>query len=193
MTLFYAIGLLVAFYLLMIAEFFLPAGGVLGASAVAMLIAAVIVAFSHSMVAGITMMIFVIVTTPLVLLGMVRIWPHTPIGRRMLNRRPGETIKEPPKRTTSGGTPIQELVGRLGNALTDLLPSGMIVIDGEKLDAVSTGMPIDAGTSVIVTSVDTGRVHVRAATDSDQAKMGEPAPPQSPPSLEESLESFDID
>lgn len=192
MTLYYVIALLVAFYLLIIAEFFLPTGGILGASAAATLVAAVAIAFSDSIVAGISVLLFVTVTTPLVLFGMLRAWPHTPIGRRMLNRRPGELAKQPPRRTTSQGTLIAELAGRIGTAKTDLLPSGMVIIDGEKMDAISTGMPIDAGTPVIVTSIEAGRVHVRAATDEDLMDRDEP-PPKSPPSLEESLESYDFE
>ena len=52
-------------------------------------------------------------------------------------------------------------------------------------------MPIDAGKAIIVTSADIGRVHVRAATDADLSDA-EPTP-QSPPSLEESLDSFDAE
>lgn len=190
--LFYVLALLIAFYLLIIAEFFLPTGGFLGAAAGAALIAAIVIAFSHSVTAGASLVLFVLVTTPLVLIGMLRAWPHTPIGRRMLNRRPGEATTEPPKRITSQGTPMEELVGNTGTAKTDLLPSGLVMIDGEKIDAVSTGMPIDAGTTIIVTSVEVGHVHVRAATDEDRLDRESP-PPQSPPSLEESLESFDIE
>ncbi len=192
MQLFYAIGLLIVFYFVLIAEFFLPSGGFLGAVAIAILVAAVSIAFSHSTVAGLVVVVVVVVTTPLFLVGMLRVWPHTAIGRRMLNRRPGQRADATPMRTTSDGTPIGQLVGRLGTAKTNLLPSGMVVIDGEKIDAISTGMPIDAGTTVIVTNTDAGRVHVRAATDEDQTDQIEPTP-QSPPSLEESLESFDVE
>ncbi len=44
MQVFYAIGLLIAFYFVLIAEFFLPTGGFLGAVAVAILIAAAVIA-----------------------------------------------------------------------------------------------------------------------------------------------------
>ena len=192
MTFYYVITLLIAFYFLLIAEFFLPSGGILGAGAVATLVAAITIAFSHSTAAGISTVVFVAATTPVMLFGMLRAWPHTPIGRRMLNRRPGELAQQPLQRTTSLGTPIENFVGRIGTAKTDLLPSGMVIIDGEKLDSVSTGMPIDAGTTVIVTSVDAGRVHVRAAADEDRSEKVKPLP-QSPPSLEESLESFDVE
>lgn len=194
MTLFYAIALLVLFYLLVVAEFFLPTGGFLGISSVAVLAAAIGIAFSHSFLAGTCVILFVGLTTPMVLFGMLKAWPHTPIGRRMLNRRPGEMAVEPPKRTTSRGTPLEQLVGQMGVARTDLLPSGQVVIDGEKIDAVSIGMPIDKGSHIIVSSVETGRVRVRAATDQELAPEKQSAPtPQSPQSLEESLDSFDVE
>jgi len=193
MTLFYVIALLCAFYLLLVAEFFIPSGGILGTGAIAAAVAAVVIAFSHSLEAGIGVIVFVMATTPFVLFGTVRLWPHTAIGQRLLNRRPGELAGDPPKRTTSHGKPIEELVGCIGTAITDLLPSGMVMIDGEKLDAVSTGMPIDAGTALIVISVEGRRLHVRAANDAELSGDDAPPPVQSPPSLEGSLESFDVD
>ncbi len=126
MQLFYVIGLLIAFFFVLIAEFFLPTGGFLGAVSVAILVAAVVIAFSYSTVAGIAVIVFVVVTTPLCLMGALRVWPHTAIGRRMLNRRPGQQADTASRRTTSDGTPIAELVGRLGTAKTNLLPSGMV-------------------------------------------------------------------
>ena len=132
MTLYYVVALLIAFYFLLIAEFFLPSGGVIGAGAVGALVAAVVIAFSHSMVAGTSVVVFVLLTTPFVVFSMVRLWPHTAIGRRMLNRRPGELAGDPPQRTTAQGTPIEELVGRFGTAKTNLLPSGRVTIEGER-------------------------------------------------------------
>jgi membrane-bound ClpP family serine protease len=192
MTFFYLLVILAAFYLFLIAEFFLPSGGMLGVAAVATLIAAIVIAFSHSLLTGAAVIGFVLLTTPLVLMGMVRVWPHTPIGRRMLNRRPGQEAAAIPRRTTARGVPIDDLVGRIGVAKTNLLPSGMVTIDGEKLDAVSTGMPIDSGSQVVVTHVELGRLHVRAATASDHVVPHEPEP-QSPPSLEGSLDAFDVE
>lgn len=194
MQLFYAIGLLVVFFIVLLAEFFLPTGGFLGAVAIAILVAAISIAFSHSMTAGLVAIAFVLVATPLFLVAMLRVWPHTAIGRRMLNRRPGQRAESTSTKTTPDGKPIVELIGRRGVAKTDLLPSGMVVVDGEKIDAISNGMPIDAGTDVIVTSTDAGRVHVRAATDEDREDETSQDPnPRSPASLEKSLDSFDIE
>ena len=193
MTLLYAILLLVAFYLLLTAEFFLPTGGFLGVAAFAALIASTVIAFSHSTTTGFTILGIALATTPLMVLGLLQLWPHTPIGRRMLNRRPGEIAADPPVKKTPSGIPLDQLVGRIGTAKTDLLPSGMIVIDSDKVDAVSIGMPIDQGQKVVITSVEAGKVHVRPATDEDRDPSLAAGQPQSPPSLENNLESFDFD
>ena len=190
MTFFYLLVILAAFYLLLVAEFFLPTGGILGVAAVATLIAAILIAFSHSPVTGAAVIGFVLLTSPLLLVGMVRVWPHTPIGRRMLNRRPGQEAPVNHGRTTARGIPFDDLLGRVGVAKTNLLPSGMVTINGEKLDAVTTGMPIDAGTPIVVSHIDLGRLHVRAATAEDQPLQ---QLPQSPPSLEGSLDAFDVE
>lgn len=191
MSLYYSIALLVLFYFLLIIEFLLPSGGMLGAAAAATLIASIVLAFTHSVVGGVAILVIAFATAPLVFLGMVKIWPHTPIGKRMLNRRPGEVTTAAPERTTASGTPLQELVGRIGIAKTDLLPSGLVSIDTQKLDAVSTGMPIDAGSRVIVTSIEAAKIHVRAAREDDTDKKTDG--PQSPPSLEKPLESFEFE
>ena len=193
MSLLYAILLLVAFYLLLTAEFFLPTGGFLGVASAAALIASVVIGFGHSSTAGFAILGISLLTTPLMIFALLQLWPHTPIGRRMLNRRPGETADRPPTRTTSSGIPFDQLVGKQGTAKTDLLPSGMIVMGRDRVDAVSIGMPIDAGTRIVVTSVEAGKVHVRPATDEDLELDQADTKPQSPPSLEGSLESFDFE
>ena len=187
---FYAILLMAFFYFLLVIEFFVPSGGLIGVAAGGTLIAAIVVAFSHSVGTGLTVLAVALVTTPLVFLGMVRMWPHTPIGKRMLNRRPGESHAVP-NSTTPSGTPLQELVGCFGVAKTDLLPSGTVVLKGQKLDAVSTGLPIDQGTQVVVSHVEAGKIHVRAAQDSELLSQSDSS--QSPSALEKPLESFDFE
>lgn len=191
MPLYYAIVLLLLFYLFIVGEFFLPTGGLLGAAATVSVLAAIVIAFTHSMTAGFTVVFFVAATTPALFMFMIRLWPHTAIGRRVLNRKPGETTSGSLERTMADGTPISELVGQIGVAKTDLLPSGMVRINSQKIDAVSTGMPVDIGTMVVVTKVHAGKIHVRPALEHE---LQEPSNvPESPASLEKPLESFDIE
>ncbi|TWU46413.1 NfeD family protein [Rubripirellula reticaptiva] len=191
MSLFFAIALLFAFYLFLIGEFLLPTGGLLGFGAAVALISMLVIAFSHSVMAGAVMSAIVLVSTPLLVTGLVKVWPHTPIGRRILNRRPGQAAPMAPQRTTTGGTKLDDLVGRIGVAKSPLLPSGRVVIGSDKIDASSTGMPIDAGSPVVVVRVLAGRVQVRLATEDDLAAQ-DPTP-KSPLSLEQSLDALDFD
>ena len=50
--------------------------------------------------------------------------------------------------------------GKKGEAITDLRPSGTVMIDGKRLDAVTDGEYVDAGTSVVVTLVSGNRIVV---------------------------------
>ncbi len=177
--------LLIAFYLLLTAEFFLPTGGLLGVASVVALISSLVIAFSHSLAFGSVLLSVAVVSTPVMIASLVRVWPHTPIGRRMLNRRPGQIDDGGPAKRTRDGQLLTELVGCHGIAQTDLLPSGLVLIENEKLDAISMGMPIDGGAAIVVTHVDAGRIHVRALVDSDENTV------RSPEALEQSLESLD--
>lgn len=184
-----AILLLIAFYLFLIAEFLLPTGGLMGIAAAAAIISSIVLAFSHSFAFGTTLVMVAVVSTPVLMAALVRVWPHTPIGRRVLNRRPGQIGPIGPPRMTRGGTPINDLVGKRGIAKTNLLPSGQVIVENEKIDAISTGMPIDSGDEIVVTSVHGGRVQVRLADQltqdtTDQTAIG------SPPSLEQSLDDL---
>lgn len=193
MTLLYAVLLLLAFYLMLAAEFCLPTGGLAGFGAAAALISALVISFSHSANSGVVMLAILFVTTPLVMSALIRVYPRTPIGRRILNRYPGQVHSPEPVRVTATGRPLTELVGRIGIAKSNLLPSGLVVVDGDKIDAFSSGMPIDAGDSIVVVSVTAGRVQVRPATDEDFAAQEVDAAPVSPAALEQSLESLDFE
>ncbi|MFF5993742.1 nodulation protein NfeD [Lysinibacillus sp. KU-BSD001] len=54
-----------------------------------------------------------------------------------------------------------ELIGRMGEALTPLRPAGVIIVDKERIDAVSEGGYIDKGKSVEVIKVEGSRIVVR--------------------------------
>ncbi len=201
MPLYYAYALLFVFYVLLVLEFLIPSGGLVGIAAVVTVISALAVAFAHSTTAGMTLLMIVALSTPLIFLAVIRIWPHTPIGRRILNRRPGQLHSPGPQRTLANGKPLDDIVGAVGVAMTNLLPSGMVKIGGLRLDAVSLGMAIDAGESVIVTKVEAGKIYVRPISEAERlatlaaaSGASEPSPPPiSPPSLENSPDSFDFD
>lgn len=57
---------------------------------------------------------------------------------------------------------LEELKGRLGKAVSPLRPSGAVEFEGRRVDAMTEGMMIDAGTWVRCVDVRGGRVVVRA-------------------------------
>lgn len=163
-----SIFILAVFYLLLLVEFFVPSAGVIGAFAAIAAIAAIVTALMHSATAGVTMFMLISATTPVILVLMIHVWPKTAIGRRILNRQPGQvTASTASDRLLPNGLPLASLVNQLGTALTDLLPSGLIQIDGQRLNAFSIGVPIDAGVRVIVTQVQAGKIQVRPALDKE--------------------------
>ena len=194
MPLLYAVVLLLLFYALVVIEFFVPSAGIMGIAAAMAAIGAIVIAFTHSAEAGSWMTLIVATTTPGIFFALVRLWPRTPIGRRILNRQPGELAPAANPRTTSSGTPLVDLIGRIGTAKSDLLPSGRVVIDGEKIDAVSLGMPIDAGTLVTVTSIQGNRVRVRPSDDQERERQQQRQSGGTPAALESfDPDSFDLD
>ncbi len=167
MPAFYAVALLFAFYALVVAEILIPSGGLLGLTAAVVAVTSIIIGSTYSFSLAATLLLIYLLTTPLLFAILIRFWPKTKIGRMMLNRETLDADSTPPEPTTLDGTPLSELVGRIGTAASNLLPSGQVRIDGHKSDAVSTGLPIDAGTLVVVVRVYSGKLQVRAANEAE--------------------------
>ena len=61
-----------------------------------------------------------------------------------------------------------ELLGLTGTALTDLRPSGTVLIDDERIDVVSEGSFILKGTQVKFIKVEGSRIVVRELLESEK-------------------------
>ncbi len=59
----------------------------------------------------------------------------------------------------------EQWIGKVGIALSDMLPSGLIEIEGRRWDAVSNGVAIDKGEVVEVCDYTAGRIQVRKRAD----------------------------
>lgn len=138
-------------------EMFIPSGGALGLLAVLSAIAAVVVAFfTGGSVWGTTWLAVVTAVLPISALIAIRVWPLTPLGRRMTYRPPLADKFDNQQRS-------QSLVGLKGRAQTVMLPAGRILIEGQMLDAVSNGTPIEAGDVVEVIQIEGNHIVVRPA------------------------------
>jgi membrane-bound serine protease (ClpP class) len=189
MTLTYALLLAGLFALFFVLEFMLPSGGVLGVLATICLVSAITLAFTHSSTAGFSFIVGGLAVTPLLFALMVRLWPKTFIGRRILNGAPVASTGGPNPLTAPQA---DSLVGRVGVAVTDMLPSGLIRIADRRYDAVSLGVAIDRGTAVEVCRVN-GRIIQVRPTDRTPENSGEKNQDAKTPTLETPVESLGIE
>lgn len=163
------IGILAAILLLTV-EVFLPTAGTVGIVALLVAIAAVAAAFLHSTMYGSIFLLLIVVAIPFLFAVAVKIWPRTPMGRMILI---GDIKKENVMPQSSHYKRVADQIGRLGVALTKMYPSGIIMIDDQKFDAVTKGFPIEAGETVKVVSVEGNRLQVQKHTSgNDRQDVG---------------------
>lgn len=142
-------------------ELFIPSGGLLGFLASCCLLASVVMVYSGYglNVMAIYLALIVAVVPVLFFLG-IKYWPHTPIGRRVLNLEPGRELE------IAGGLTdfsLKPLLGKKGLAKTVLLPCGAIEIEGKTYDAISDGSVIERGDAVEVVEIEGTNIVVRKA------------------------------
>jgi membrane-bound ClpP family serine protease len=140
-------------------ELFVPSGGVLAVLAGLCFLGSISLAFTHSVQTGLVMITVTAVVVPALLAAGVHLWPNTPIGRKILGKRPEHPDEVLPDSEAYRG--LKDLIGRRGTAGCKMLPGGTVVIDRRSYDAVSLGMAIDERAPVEVVDVRMGRLVVR--------------------------------
>lgn len=131
-------------------EIFVPSGGILAFLAFACLVTALFLAFSYNALLGFGFTIVILIGLPVILSVALRILPYTPIGRRVMLAAPDADDVLPNAETWGG---LASLLGQTGRAKTPMLPSGAVDVNGRIIDALSRGVPIDAGQFVRVVEV----------------------------------------
>lgn len=142
---------LAAFGVLFIAlEVFIPSAGVLGVLATVSLLSAIVSAFWYGgLTVGTIFMAITVIGVLFFIQYLVKKWPTTTLGRLILVEPPAEDELLPDR------SELHSMVGRVGQALSLMLPSGFVEIDGKKFDASATGT-VEEGTWVEVVSVRNG-------------------------------------
>ena len=92
---------------------------------------------------------------------LIRLLPHVPYARGLVL----ETGLGADAGWASPPESDRRWLHKHGTAATPLRPAGIAAIDGERIDVVSQGEYLDAGTPIEVVSVDGNRVVVRRARD----------------------------
>jgi len=147
-------------------ETVIPSAGIMAVLAVASIFSAIVVAFQGGFTMGMSMVLATLVLVPISIVLAVRVWPHTPIGRLLLMQRPKPEDLLP---NTAAHQERQDMVGAVGRAKTDLLPSGAVVITGKTFEALSEGKAINSGDAIKVVALRTNRLVVKPATEAELA------------------------
>ena len=173
---------------LIVLEFLIPSGGILGLMAGAALFCAIVVAFFDKRpLSGPTVLVVVAVGVPILIYAAVRWWPDSPMGRLMLIQHKYDNSAD----TENHLDELRALIGKRGKAKSPMMPSGAIEIDGQSYDAVSDGVAVENEQAIRVVAVRNNRLLVRP----DEGELTTPQPPQDEPEniLSQPLESLGLE
>jgi membrane-bound serine protease (ClpP class) len=141
--------------LLLGAEIYLP-GGVVGVIGVLALIGAMGAGFgAFGIQGGMVAAVAIIVMSGLFLFIWIKLFPKTSAGRRMTLSQDGKSFK--------AAEDYSSLVGKEGEAVSDLRPAGIALIDGRRMDVIADGTWITAKGRIVVSAVEGNRILVKPA------------------------------
>jgi membrane-bound serine protease (ClpP class) len=167
----WAATLLLMGLLLVMLEVFVPTGGLLGFLSLTAILVGIGLAFYNGGVTyGFSFLLVAAVALPTVLALAFRWLPGTPMGRRLL---PSVPMSKDVLPDSEDRRVLRGLVGKIGQAKSIMLPSGAVLVEGRTIDAVSEGMPIEAGQSVRVIEVRGNRVVVRPMEEGEPQAMSD--------------------
>ena len=152
---FYHIAVFLAGVLMIIVEILLPTVGLLAGLGVAAMLYSIVLALGGDIGALAALGIALLISIAAFMLIVSRL-PSS----RLWNK----VVLHDSSRSERGFVSAEEhteLVGKIGEVITELRPSGTVRIDGRPIDVVSEGVFIKKGTQVVVLSVSGSRVVVR--------------------------------
>jgi membrane-bound ClpP family serine protease len=143
---------------LMLAELFIPTGGICFLLAALFALVGVTLIFIYGdTTTGVITLLGFFVATPILLSALFYLWPEALWGKRLV---PGPeddvTVASMP-----GNAQLEQLKNRIGKTVSPLRPAGIVEFDGRRVDCVTEGMMIEAGQWVRCVDVRASRVVVR--------------------------------
>jgi len=147
---------------LIVAEVFVPSGGLISVAALACLAGGIAIFFDFSTTAGWVGVGIAAVMIPADVFTAFRLLPKTRFGRNVTlappERPQGDAIPDTPE--------LKELVGSVGVVITPLRPVGMCDFSGRRVECVAESGYVDKAMKVKVISVRSTQVTVRVMEDS---------------------------
>jgi membrane-bound serine protease (ClpP class) len=165
-ALIWAFGLILCGLVLLVAELFLPSGGILFVLSVCAIVFGVALTFIYGSdpTIGLCTLLVVFVAVPLLGSFAFRYSSRTRLGKRFILEGPDEdaTVASMPVHLE-----LEQLRGKFGRAVSALRPSGIVDFDGRRVDTITQGMMVEPGAWVRCIDVRAGRVIVRPADKPD--------------------------
>ncbi len=142
---------------LIIAEVFVPSGGLISLCSLACLIGGAVIFFQYSATAGWIGVGIAAVMIPAVLIFAYRIFPKTRFGKSV--------TLTPPKRQQGDAIPdtseLKKMLGKVGVVITPLRPVGMCDFAEKRVECVAEGGYVEKGKKVEVIGVESTQLTVR--------------------------------
>ncbi len=142
---------------LIIAEVFIPSGGLISICALACLIGGVAIFFQHSIVMGWVGIAVAVIMIPSAVIIAYKVFPKTRFGKSV--------TLAPPQRQAGDAIPdtlqLKNLLGVVGIVVTPLRPVGMCDFSGQRVECVAEGGYVDKGKKVKVINVESTQLTVR--------------------------------
>lgn len=142
---------------LIIAEVFVPSGGIISIFSLLCLAGGITIFVKHSAAAGIAGVIIALVMIPTVLIIAYKMFPKTRFGKAV--------TLEPPIREKGDAIPdtdeLRKLVGQSGVVISPLRPVGMVDFSGKRIECVAETGYIETDTKVLVIHAEGTQLTVR--------------------------------
>lgn len=152
-----AVFLYVVCAALIVAEVFIPSGGLLSVCALGCLVGGVTIFFRYSAAAGWLGVVVAVIMVPVLLVGAYKVLPKTRFGSHVILARPvrerGDAISDTAE--------LARLMGQVGRVLTPLRPVGMCDFAGRRVECVAESGYVDRDREVKVIRVEGTQLTVR--------------------------------
>ncbi len=143
---------------LVVAEVFVPSGGIISILAAACLVGGIAIFFRYGKAAGVIGIVAAAVLIPAVIIFSYRMFPRTKFGKSV--------TLEPPEREPGDAIPdvedLRELLGKTGTVLTPLRPVGMCDFSGKRIECVAEAGLVEKDREVEVIQINGTQLTVRA-------------------------------
>lgn len=152
-----AILLLIGAFALVFLDIFVPSGGMLLVLAGGAALGSVLFGFRASSTVGITILTLVVGSIPVLGVLAVQIWPHTPVGKRIVLKLPQDNASATPSEASN----MSDLIGQVVVSEYPMIPSNQLTIGRRVYNAVAESGYIEAGQTVEVVAIKERNLVVR--------------------------------